>query len=135
MTIDNKIWDTLDKFFATKTIQDIDRNTFLNCVLKDNINKVTITLIFTKNYNISEADSYNFVSISPEGAVFTFPCYWISVPKELAIPYFKFIISKFYDEEISKWTNSNNSNNGPSCSNTGGANNNCNCCTPCGINI
>lgn len=131
ITIDKKIWDDLDKFFASKTIQDIDRNTFLHCGLRDNINKISISLVFTKHYDISESDNYNYVAIANEGAVFTFPCHWVSIPKELAMPYFKTIITEFYNNEVSNWKNSN-ANIGNS---TGGNNsdNGCGCRPQCGI--
>ena len=130
VTIDPNIWKTLDLFFATKTIQDIDRNTFLNCTLNDKINKIHITLVFVKHFDISESDTYNYVAIGSKGAVFTFPCYWVSVPKELAMPYFEYIIKEFYDKEVSGWADGSNSIAGSG--NGTGYNSGCNC-PPCGV--
>lgn len=116
---------TLDGFFATKTINDVDRSTFLVCNLQDPRIKVTISLVFMKDWDTAEYDNYTTVILENKGAVFTFPCYWVSIPKELAIAYFECIINDFYKDEISQWSiaqgivdDSANSDNGS---------NNCNC--------
>lgn len=111
------MYEELDRFFASKTIHDVDRNTFLTCNLVDRVKKITISLIFLRDWDSLETDSYNSVIIQNKGAVFTFPCYWVSIPKELAIPYIEYIIDEFYEEEVSKWnigdnTNNNTGNNG-----------------------
>lgn len=115
--INQTMIDVLDKFFAEKTIQDIDRNTFLICNLYDKKYKITISLVFLRDWDSLETDSYNSVIIENKGAVFTFPCYWISVPKELAMGYFQYIIDDFYKTSVYKWngniTNNDNSANCP----------------------
>jgi hypothetical protein len=88
--------------------------------------------VFTKNYDISEADNYNYVSIAPEGVVFTFPCHWTCIPKELAVPYFKYVITKFYEEEVSKWKDNSTTGSNSSSSN-GLTSYGCNCNPQCGI--
>lgn len=98
-----KMYEDLDKFFAGKTIIDVDRNTFLVCNLEDTRYKLTISLVFMRDWDSIESNDYNYVSIYPKGVVFTFPCYWVSIPKELAMGYIESVISAFYDEEISKW--------------------------------
>lgn len=117
--------NTLDKFFAERTIMDIDRNTFLMCNLYDRPKKITISLVFMRDWDSIETDSFNSVIIQDKGAVFTFPCYWIEIPKELAMTYIMYIIDDFYQNEVSKW--SSNSSGG----NTSGSGNDCNC--PCNI--
>lgn len=129
--------NVLDKFFAEKTIQDVDRNTFLVCNLEDKQNKIHISLIFMRDWDSIESDSYNSVILENTGAVFTFPCYWISVPKPLAMAYIQWIIDDFYENTVSKWSVGTGNNNGSGSGTTGGTGNgsNCNCCPPCGINI
>lgn len=99
-----KMFDTLDKFFAEKTIIDVDRNTYLVCNLNDTVNKITISLVFMRDWHSIESDDYNYVSIENTGAVFTFPCYWISIPKELTMQYFISVINQFYAKEVSSWS-------------------------------
>lgn len=112
--------DKLDKFFAEKTIIDIDRNSFLVCNLEDKPNKITISLVFMRDWDSLETDSFNSVIIQNKGAVFTFPCYWVSIPKELAMAYIQYIIDDFYMNEVNKWNIPGNT---------------CSSCTtlPCGI--
>lgn len=123
-----EMYNTLDKFFAEKTISDVNRDTFLICNLNDKSNKITISLVFMRDWDSLETDQYNSVIIQDKGAVLTFPCYWISVPKELAIPYFEYVIDDLYNSEISKWNIPDN-NTGNETGNNG--NGNCNC--PCGV--
>ena len=126
----------LDKFFATKTIGDVNRDAFLVCNLPDNTYKINTCLIFLRDWDSLETDSFNQVIIENKGAVFTFPCYWVSVPKELAYTYFTYIVQTFYDEYVSKWFNTNNnisSDNNMNGGFIGGGNSNCNCCPPCGL--
>lgn len=123
--------NTLDAFFASKTIVDVDRNTFLVCNLKDKINKLTFSLVFLRDWHSLESDSYNYVAIEGAGAVFTFPCYWASIPKELVIPYIIEIIETFYSEVVSTWNiGDGNLGNGIAGGSTSG--NGCNC-PPCGV--
>lgn len=94
----------LDEFFAAKTIQDVDRNTYLHCNLEDPRFKITISLIFMRDWHSIESDSYNSVVVENKGVVFTFPCYWVSVPKELCMTYFEYLINDFYSNEVSTWS-------------------------------
>lgn len=116
--------DALDKFYAEKTITDVNRETFLICNLKDPGKKITISLVFMKDWDVLEPSDYDQVIVQNKGAVLTFPCYWVSVPKELAIPYFEFIIDELYKNEFDNW----NTGSGPS-SDTGSNGSGCNC--PC----
>ena len=130
LNIDKNIYTKLDGFFATNTISDVDRHTYIVCDLRDEINKIDIALVFLRDWDSLESDSYNQVVIENIGAVFTFPCYWISIPKKLAISYFTYIIEEFYQEEVSKWNMNSASNN------SGNINGSCinnNCVPPCGI--
>lgn len=103
---------TLDTFFANKTVHDVNRDSYLVCNLTDNINRITISMIFLRDWDSLESDSFNQVIIEGKGVVFTFPCYWVSVPKELSMEYFNYIIKTFYDEYVSAWLNiSNNTGN------------------------
>lgn len=125
MALAQNMINTLDKFFSEKTINDVDRNTFLICNLNDPTNKLTISLVFMRNWHSIESDGYNSVIIQNKGAVFTFPCYWCSVPKELCMAYFTYILEDFYNTTVAEWngTSGNNSDNGYG--------NGCNC--PCGV--
>lgn len=121
-TVPEKCLKDLDEFFAKRTIQDVNRDSYLVCNLHDGVNKVIVSLIFLRDWDSLESDSFNQVIIENKGAVFTFPCYWVSVPKELCIDYFTYIIKTFYDEYVSKWTSSSstsgsNTNNGSNTSN------------------
>ena len=103
LTMTEQMKKTLDTFFAGKTINDVDRNTYQVCNLNDNRIRLTISLVFMRDWDSIETDNYNSVILENKGAVFTFPCYWISVPKELSMTYFEYIINSFYDTEVSKW--------------------------------
>lgn len=120
----SQMYAELDKFMSEKTIIDVDRNTFLVCNLFDKRIGITISLVFMKDWDSIEPDSYNMVAIEDKGAVLIFPCYWVSIPKELCKSYFEFVINDLYKETISEWkvaseltsTNEgNNSNNGCGC--------------------
>ena len=118
---------SLDSFFADRTIDDIDSDTFLIHNLIDTTNKLTISLVFLRDWHSLETGSYNYVPLKNKGAVFTFPCYWVSVPKELAMPYIEGIINEFYEDEVADWLKET----GSSSSNTGSSLGNCNCnCVP-----
>ena len=132
IVLDKNYFKPLDEFFAKKTIQDVDRNTYLVCNLHDKPNNIHVSLIFLRDWDTLEADSFSQVILEGVGAVFSFPCYWISVPKELSYEYITRIIKAFYEEHVETWLSSSNSGN----TNIGGStssNNNCNCCPPCGI--
>jgi len=101
--ISDAMYNELDKFFAAKTIVDVDRNTFLVCNLVDSRYKITISLVFMRDWHSIESDSYNSVIIGGKGAVFTIPCYWLSIPKELAMEYFMYILDEFYNKEVIGW--------------------------------
>lgn len=125
--------DTLDKHFANKVIMDIDRTSFLVCNLKDLARKITISLVFLRDWDSLDTDDFNVVIIKPYGAVFTFPAYWESIPKELCMPFFTRILDEFYTNEVSTWglddgTGTGN-NNGNSDSSSGN-NKDCNCNCP-----
>lgn len=126
--LDKSMIDTLDKFFAQKTINDVNRETFLVCNLIDKDNKLTISLVFLRDWDSLESNGYNYVVIDNAGAVINFPCYWVCIPKELAIPY---IISVLEDVYLTNW-NINISSSGDSSgngNNSSGNNNMSNC--PC----
>ena len=118
------MYKNLDSFLAQKTIIDIDRNTFLVCNLKDTEHKITISIVFLKDWDSLETDQYNSVIILNKGVVITVPCYWLSIPKELAMPYFESIIEEFYSDEVSTWDIDSNSGN---INSSNGINNNCPC--------
>lgn len=111
-TISESCLKKLDEFFANKTIHDVNRDSYLVCNLHDVANKVVISLIFLRDWDSLESDSFNQVIIEGKGVVFTFPCYWISVPKELCMEYFNYIIKTFYEEYVSKWISGNTSSGG-----------------------
>ena len=115
----------LDKFFSEKTIMDVDRSSFLNLELKDNSKKITICLIFLKDWNNIECNGYDIVLIKGVGAVLIFPAYWVSVPKELCMSYFTSVIDSLYND----YFNTGNSNSDQM---TGSNNHICGC-PPCGI--
>lgn len=94
------MYDALDRFFAEKTIQDVNRDTFLVCNLTDRVNKLTFSLVFVRDWDSLETDEYNTILVEGKGAVLTFPCYWVSIPKELVIPYFVYIIDTLYRTEF-----------------------------------
>ena len=118
---------TLDEFLASKTIVDVDRHSFQLCNLKDNRFKITISLVFMRDWDSIESDNYSSVIIENKGAVFTFPCYWLSIPKELSMSYFEYIINDFYQNEVSKWSVAEGfiSDDNGNINNSG-----CNCNTP-----
>lgn len=116
--------NALDKFYAERTITDVNRETFLICNLKDPVKKITISLVFMKDWDVLEPDEYSQVIVQNKGAVLTFPCYWVSVPKELAIPYFEYIIDQLYLEEFDKWDNGSGAASGDGSNGTG---HNCPC--------
>lgn len=131
---DKKVFDVLDNFFATKTIQSVNRDTFTVCNLQDIINKtnkITISIVFMRDWDGIEYDKYDQVLVPNKGAVLIFPSYWLSIPKELALEHFISVINKFYNEYISIWFGSaNNSGFG---SGVSGNMNYCGCNSPCNL--
>ena len=111
----------LDLFFATKTASDIDRTTFLVCNLHDTENVLTISLVFIKDWHSLVADEYGLVTIDGKGAIFTLPSFWLSIPKELAMPFFTKLIDNYYsgdyDDNVNTGTGSGNGNTSSSTGN------------------
>jgi hypothetical protein len=112
----------LDLFFATKTASDIDRTTFLVCNLHDTENMLTISLVFIKDWHSLVADEYGLVTIDGKGAIFTLPSFWLSIPKELAMPFFTKLIDNYYsgdydDDNMNTGTGSGNGNTSSSIGN------------------
>lgn len=131
--LDDNYFKPLDEFFAKNTVTNVNRDTYLVCNLFDKINNIHVSLIFLRDWDSLETDTWNQVNIKDKGAVFTFPCYWISVPKELAFNYIKYVVQAFYDDEVSKWIGDSISD---SIGNTGVDNiNNGNTCLPCNCGI
>ena len=120
----------LDKFFAEKTTPDVDRNTFLVCNLNDRINKLTISLVFMRDWHNLEYDDYNQIVLKEKGCIFVLPSYWVSIPKELAMTYIKSLIDDFYNSEVSKWNNGSGSSGDGSSGGSSGSGNNCPCQNP-----
>lgn len=106
LTMSDAMHNQLDKFFAEKTIVDVDRNTYLNLNLHDGRYKIVVSLIFMRDFDGLEINSYSDVIIEGKGVILIFPPYWTSIPKELAIPYFEFVINAFYAETVSEWISS-----------------------------
>lgn len=101
----------LDAFFAEKTMSDVNRDTYIICNLKDTKKKINISLVFMRDWDSIEADDYRQIVVEGKGAVLVFPCYWISIPKELAMSYFEIIINLLYEEEFHKWDDGANNEN------------------------
>ena len=128
---DPNYYNLLDKFLSQNTVSTINRETYLICNLTDKINKITVSLVFLRDWDSIECGSFENCIIPNKGVVFTFPCYWVCVPKELAFPYLTSIVDAFYGEYVSKWlggiwTEGNNNDT----SSSGGTNNLPSCC-PC----
>lgn len=104
----------VDTFFSEKTVHDVDRCSYLICNIHDKPNKITISLVFMRDWDTIESNKYNTLLIDNVGAVLTFPCYWPSIPKELAITYITKIIDKLYAEHINSWIGIDRSQS-PSC--------------------
>ncbi len=110
--LDKDMIDTLDKFFAIKTINDVDRNACLVCNLFDKTNKLNISLVFLRDWDSLESNGYNYVIIDNAGAVINFPCYWVCIPKELAIPYIISVLEEIYAKDFNIYLNNGSNNNG-----------------------
>lgn len=132
---DKKVFDTLDSFFAAKTIQSVNRDVYSVCNLQDHVNKITVSLIFMRDWDGIEYDKYDHVIIENKGAVLVFPSYWLSVPKELAFEHFVNIVNKFYADYVTQWISNNNSSSNDPGIGSGSSNNsnNCVCYPPCNL--
>lgn len=128
--LDDNYFKPLDDFFAKNTVTNVNRDSYLVCNLHDKANNITVSLIFLRDWDSLESDTFNEVIIKDKGAVFTFPCYWISVPKELAYTYITCIVQAFYDDTVEKWNNEKNS-----ISNNGNNSGNMNGCPPCNCGV
>lgn len=123
-------YNELDRFLATKTVADINRETYLICNLKDKINKISVSLVFIRDCENIECGNFESCIIEKAGAVFVVPCYWLCVPKELGYEYLVSIIDAFYSEHVSAWLNATwvgDANNNSSSNNNGGLNCGCPC--------
>ena len=107
--------EEFEKYLANISTNDIDRQTYLFKNLNDTQNKIIVTIIFLRDWDSLDSDSYSSVIVNNVGAVFCFPCYWLSVPKELANPYFEYVLSSFYNEHVTKWLEPESSSPGCPC--------------------
>lgn len=114
LTMSDGMHKQLDGFFAEKTIVDVDRNTYLNLNLHDGRYKIVVSLVFMRDFDGLEINSYSDVVLEGKGVVFIFPPYWLSIPKELSIPYFEFVINDFYQNTVSDWISTGLIGNGSS---------------------
>jgi len=136
ITPDKSIFKTLDEFFAKMTMQSVNRDAYLVCNLHDKVNKVIVSFVFIRDWDGIEYNKYDEEIIPNKGAVFTFPSYWVSLPKELIFDKFAAIVNKFYEEYVSAWVGSSSSGNSGSIGgniNNGGNLNGCVCCPPCNL--
>lgn len=129
VTINERFFNALDTFLAEKSCNDVNRDTYLVHNVEDTINKITVSIVFLREWHTDiNDDEYGQIVIPNVGAVITVPGYWISVPKELAFTYLKEIINQFYNDFVSGWkaaevtqqlssvtNNSNNTNNSCQC--------------------
>ncbi len=96
--------ESIGKFLKEKTIQDVDRNTFLIHNMNDPVNKISISLVFMRDSATSmEITEYGLIRLSGKGAVFIFHPYWISVPLDLASAYVESVVDEFYEMDVSAW--------------------------------
>lgn len=104
VTINERFFNALDTFLAEKSCNDVNRDTYLVHNVEDTINKITVSIVFLREWHTDiNDDEYGQIVIPNVGAVITVPGYWISVPKELAFTYLKEIINQFYNDFVSKW--------------------------------
>ena len=129
VTINERFFNALDTFLAEKSCNDVNRDTYLVHNVEDTINKITVSIVFLREWHTDiNDDEYGQIVIPNVGAVITVPGYWISVPKELAFTYLKEIINQFYNDFVSGWkaaevtqqlssmtNNSSNTNNSCQC--------------------
>lgn len=116
INIPSSWYKELDKFLTSRTVSDINRETYLICNLKDTTNKITVSIVFIRDCENIECGNFESCIIDGKGAVFVVPCYWLCVSKELGYDYLTSIIDAFYEEHVSGWFNNNmdtgNVNNG-----------------------
>lgn len=105
----DKMKNDIDKFIADKTVGDINRDAFLVCNLEDKVKELTISLVFLRDWNSTESNTYDFIYLQNKGAVITLPCYWLSIPRKLSTHYIEFVINEVY-KEIEGSSSSNGSN-------------------------
>lgn len=104
VTINERFFNALDTFLAEKNCNDVNRDTYLVHNVEDTINKITVSIVFLREWHTDiNDDEYGQIVIPNTGAVITVPGYWISVPKELAFTYLKEIINQFYNDFVSGW--------------------------------
>lgn len=104
ITINERFFNSLDIFLSEKNCNDVNRDTYLVHNIEDTINKITVSIVFLREWHTDiNDDEYGLIAIPNTGAVVTVPGYWISVPKELAFTYLKGIVSQFYSEYVSDW--------------------------------
>lgn len=115
----------LDKFLAEKTVAAVDRSTYLVCGLEDKTNKITVCLVFVRDWHVDgESEEYRQTLVDGKGVVFTLPAYWLLVPKELVMPFLTYLIEDYYETELGITSGDDTSSDGSSSgSNSGG----CNC--------
>ena len=104
ITINERFFGPLDTFLAEKSCNDVNRDTYLVHNIEDTINKITVSIVFLREWHTDiNDDEYGQIVIPNIGAVITVPGYWISIPKELAFTYLKEIVNQFYSEHVSEW--------------------------------
>lgn len=118
ITPSDLMYKALDSFLAERTASDIDRTTYLICNLEDKRYKIVISLVFMRDADNLELDSYQTVSLTNTGAVFILPAYWLCIPKPLAMHYFKYILEQFYESEVSVWVNDTSGIDNPNAGNS-----------------
>lgn len=108
ITINERFFNSLDTFLSEKNCNDVNRDTYLVHNIEDTINKITISIVFLREWHTDiNDDEYGLIEIPNVGAVVTVPGYWISIPKELAFTYLKGIVNQFYEDTVSGWITSN----------------------------
>ena len=108
ITINERFFNSLDTFLSEKNCNDVNRDTYLVHNIEDTINKITVSIVFLREWHTDiNDDEYGLIEIPNVGAVVTVPGYWISIPKELAFTYLKGIVNQFYEDTVSGWITSN----------------------------
>lgn len=104
VTINERFFNALDTFLAEKSCNDVNRDTYLVHNIEDTINKITVSIVFLREWHTDiNDDEYGQIVIPNVGAVITVPGYWISIPKELAFTYLREIVNQFYNDHVSEW--------------------------------
>ena len=70
ITMTESMYKELDKFFAEKTVHDVDRDSYLVCNLRDNRFKINISLIFMRVSEISSGIRSELICLSAAGSSF-----------------------------------------------------------------